>query len=329
MREKAIGAEIIPVGEGSGKVMTREHERLLEDLMPKIDGMMFDFMMDNRKRTIGKDEFRKRYRKYSKQMSRMPQEKLPLVMLVQRVNQANDLIGYTKSLARRKNHFSVDPVPIDGSITKNALNDFERPIREVLVPMLSGRASLLSSKDKSRQLPYSEVRKVILPHVFLSIWTALEAYLQDRIRGRVFSSDEAFSSFVERMKVRKLPDTWRESGKPVMAADLHGRMPELIGQLLQAYFGNLRKNGNTETLYRMCFDIRISKYPKIGRLRRVSNLRNTVVHEGTTWFDLSIIQFEYSWLVKFQLLVLDFVEWIEEEIQKSDSRRMSNSRKSE
>jgi hypothetical protein len=307
--------------------MTREHEKILQDVFPKIEKMMFDFMVENRKKSIGKREFSRRFEVYSRRMSSFPKERIPLVMLIQKIDQANDLIGYTKSLTHRTNRFSVNPLSLLGSIQKNALNEFETPIREVLVPMLDGQATLPSFRTTSGELPYSRVREILLPQVFMSVWTALESYLQDRIRVRVFSSSEEFSSFAGRVELRKLPGTWRESGKPVIGSDMSVRMQDLIDQYLQVFFGNLRKNGLAEMRYRQCFEIRISRYPKIGQLRKISRLRNTMVHEGTTWFGLSIIQLEYTWLRKFELLVLDFAEWVEDEIQRADTAKLREKRR--
>ena len=74
-------------------------------------------------------------------------------------------------------------------------------------------------------------------------------------------------------------------------------------------------------ILQQCFGFALSKYPHIGELIRISKIRNAVVHEGTKWLGISVIQFEYGRLRKLELLVLDFAEWIEQQIRKADDNR--------
>ena len=301
--------------------MTKFQEEILAAILPELQKEVFKVLMSDRRKGVSRESFKRRYKQYETRMSSISGEKLPMVLLIQRLIEANDLMGFSRNLALRKNQFKVNPLTISGEFAGATMDQFEAPMKEVLVPLTKSPLTLPSSQESLRRLQRSDVRGILLPIVFLSIWTALESYLQDRIRARILSSPAMFEAFVGELPVKKLPTQWKDTGRQVIVKDFSERMLQLVLQSLDFSYGNLRKSGNAETVYRQCFGFSLSKFPHIGELTRISKIRNAVVHEGTKWLGISVIQFEYTRLRKFELLVLDFAEWIEQEISKTDGAK--------
>jgi len=301
--------------------VTKFQEEILAAILPELQKEVFKVLMSERREGVSRENFRRRYKQYETRMSSISSEKLPMVLLIQRLIEANDLMGFSKNLAQRKNQFKVNPLTIEGEFAGATIDEFEAPMREVLVPLTKSPLTLPSSQESLRELQRSDVRGILLPVVFLSVWTALESYLQDRIRARILSSPAMFEAFAGHLPVKRLPTQWKDTGKHVIVKDFSDRILQLVLQSLDFSYGNLRKSGNADTAYKQCFGFALSKYPHIGELIRISKIRNAVVHEGTKWLGISVIQFEYGRLRKLELLVLDFAEWIEQQIRKADDNR--------
>ncbi|HUS83599.1 MAG TPA: hypothetical protein VMX56_00520 [Anaerolineales bacterium] len=303
--------------------------KTLYDVIARAYEDLHDDCFRHRRKGIGRKEFEKAWIRYENELQKRGKpENFAVVQLVQRIIEANELIEYTRSCSRKTTDFRAKPIPLEGLIQKRT-EDTERPFRKNILPLLEKDFPIqwFTEQEEEKNLGGAEVRLRLLPYVFLMIWTSLESYLRERVRLTVLSNPENLIRFVRQTPENKLPRQWRETGEDITRADYISRPHEIVDEYLKESFHNFRSKGYVSYVYLACYGIYITRFSRIKELHELTELRHQIVHKGTSIIGVHLVDLGYKELKGIAELVLEFADWIEEEVEEAESGRNTSERK--
>lgn len=284
-----------------------------------VSGFTEAFCLSKRK-GVSKRQMRRQVQKYFNDLNRtLTPEDSPVIHLAQEVVQAGNLIGFAKALSRRTIVYQTGLVKIEGKITLKVMRKLERVFKNDVLGYLDEDmlVTWITKPPKEAEADRAAMKDKLLPYSFMKAWTALELYLEMRVRTRVFLNQGTLMKFAKRVQ-EDLPNNWREINKAKQPIEYAENIGEIIDDYLTFPYHSFDEKGRTQRIYRQCFDIHLTSFERASEIQELASKRHHFVHKGTALFGLPTMQFSYSGVKDALELILEFVEWIEQEIRSID-----------
>jgi hypothetical protein len=303
-----------------GVVELAKKDEIWTGLMVYDRRILLSVYQEMAKKTCSEKELKKDLGNYLNRF-RSLKELIPSVNLVQCVYYANMLIAYTKHCSRRSNEFKQETVIVPDGIVRNALKRDEEYYRKFILKHLKKEFAYHESiVNPAAQVFYAgaEMKYIILPYAFLWIWTAIESYLEGRIRSRVFRDDDSILEFMKKAS-DDIPQSWSDRKGKIQPWEYATEFDEIVDQYLTFPYHGFE--GKVRNVYKQCFNVDIMKFSQIGELIKLRKTRHEIVHQGITILGHYTSLVDYKKAKKLANIALLLGEFIEEETSKTDTTK--------
>jgi hypothetical protein len=280
-------------------------------------------LMGMRRKGVSKRELREHLKRHVSQLAKsVPMENRPIIHLSLEVVSASAFVWFVKNLARRRLTFKVEAAKVTGKITRGVFRKVEKSFKVNLKPLLEDdlAVQLLPKYPHLIELERSGMKDLLLPYAFIKIWTALEYYLEMRVKLGVLRTDDSLLQFARRIQ-DDLPDNWKGIKKKDKVIDYALNIREIVSDYLTFPYHDFKEGGKVQIVYKQCYDIIITKFPEIVHVQKLAQKRHRLLHQGTNLFGIPTMRFSYKDILEMAELILSFGEWIEGQIQESNKPR--------
>lgn len=300
--------------------MTKEGGQKTDTTLDDLLSNLVETFAQSKRKGVSKSRIQTQVKKYFEDLNkRLTTEDSPIIHLCEEVVEAGNLVGFTKGLSRRRIVFNAGLVRIEGEFSRRVIREIERAFRENLLDYLDEDLPVawITKPPKELEADRSAIKDKLLPYAFMKAWTALEFYLEMRVKSRVFLGNANLVTFAKRAQ-EDLPGNWKDISKVKQPIDYVEHMNEIVDDYLTFPYHNFDEKGRTQLIYRQCFDIHLTSYARISEIQELAKTRHQLVHKGTALFGIPTMQFSYSKVKNDLDLILEFAEWIEQQIRKVD-----------
>ena len=298
----------------------------IDDIGAELRKSIVESFLELSKEGVLRSQILRAVREYITAIDALPKEKTPLVGLVETVLSANDFTYYIKKLAMKKHTFRIGQMTLPKKVIAKTMRQFEKPYKKTIDPLMSREyvANRLATR-KYEGLTYSgaEMKFLLLPHAFMMTWTAIESYLELRVKNRVFSNEQALLRFAKELRDDDFPTKWRGTDERVKKIDFATNLREIVDEYLTFPYHDFSCKSHMSIVYRQCFDVILTKYPRIKELQHFAILRHDIVHKGLSDQGTFRIFMKYADVRKLNELALDFAEWLELQIEEADRQHVN------
>jgi hypothetical protein len=300
----------------------KEEEGVFSGIItPHPDGI-FQGLRDVRRKGVTTREFKKQCHLYTEGLE-AKHEDFPVVCLINSVYEANKFAHYVKHCARRKSEFSQVPIVIASASLNNRLKECEKLERKHIKRHVDLSTVVFESRAQpptSVGYSGSSLKNFMLPHAYMMVWTAIETYLDGRVRTKVFNEDNDSSliDFVKKLPPDELPQKW-STGEKIHPWEYSEKLEYIVDQYLssQPYH---KFESFVRKIYNYCYGIDIMKCPDIGRLIELRKIRHKLSHEGILYYGGCVSSVDYKGVTEICQHALNLADYVEAEIKTVSSK---------
>ena len=297
-----IYSGLVMIPEELSPAMVREAEKEFR----RVVGYLYPLRRD---RQLTKVEFEKQYRKASEEHFVVLAAE-PLLPLGDTVERALVIVALARLLRRKT--FKVRPSHVDVAVPRSLrkkFNQFERQIEGVLLTLLDeSRAGKEIDESESVKVDPVSIQSLLFQAAFLRLFTGIEAYLQDTLVQGLAGRERALE-FSRNLRDEDIPTRWPD-GKKIRAIDYAFRWNEILQVILRFPYHEFE--GRVSYRFKACFGFDLKGFGGLDRLIYFRNMRNRLVHRGSTRLGLPLVEITESHVLELAKLAYQLAVYVEE-----------------
>ena len=293
----------------------RKFEYLGESITVDL-GSMLETLMSTRKADVEPAQMKKALGAYWSEIRKFPREDEVTVHFFCQIKLADTLVALVREVSKSNVTIVTPGYKFDGVVLNRIMKKYSRPFDRHFRPLVKRGVRLIRISKEPGIVDGTPdwIRQVLLPQVFMTIWTGLESYLEMRIKSVLLFDEKRMYRFAASID-EHLPGKWSGTNEKIKKAEFWKEFPDIIEDYLTFPYHSFAEKGKMNRVYQECFGFSITEFKRIKELQRFADMRHKIVHNGVAYLDLLMIDLKYGQVTRLRNLVLEFVEWIEEQIR--------------
>lgn len=265
-----------------------------------------------RNRALNKSQFAEEYRELLEKQLAPQVAADPLLALQDAVQTSLTVLALAMAVEKRGFSIRSDSGNVRAPRGLQKLLDdrerrFERLFGQLIdIPELEKSGSH-SEESGNVKIEARQVKRLFLHSAFLRVFTAIEVYLQDSL-VRALADPKAFRRFSSQIPEDDIPTRW-EDGSRIRKFEYATRWNDVITAVLRFPYHDFE--GKVSHRYRDCFGFDLVKFKGLKRLVHFRNIRNVLVHQGSTRLGMPLVEIaesDVTEIVRLGLQLADFIE---------------------